>query len=132
MSSTYEKAQNYTNIIIRLGYAGFFGIWNLIPPNTLKNWDRKWSITGIIISLLFFILWKVGKMISNAIETKRNSGYLKELTAENITQRTTKYQKAVNEHSILIHKIWIFPVLPLTILPDSILTSSPYLKTHSS
>ena len=60
LSSSYSKAGAYTNMVLGLGYAGFFGLWAL-TKEYLTNDQVLWAALLMLISLLTFILFEVYK-----------------------------------------------------------------------
>ena len=66
----FEYAKSYTNIVVALGYAGFFAVWNLTKEQ-LSDLIINISATLISISLLSFIIWEVGVMILRSFLFKK-------------------------------------------------------------
>jgi hypothetical protein len=62
MTVLFDKATAYTNLIILGAYAGFFGLWQ-ITKEYLSKQQALWSALLMLISLLFFVLFEVVKMI---------------------------------------------------------------------
>ena len=55
-STLFDKSQNYNNIVVTLGYAGFFAIWNYVN-DLLVEFDKALIALCLGVSLLVFILW---------------------------------------------------------------------------
>ncbi len=55
-TQAFDKSQSYNNIIVTLGYAGFFAIWNFTNDN-LVEFDRALIALLLGFSLLVFITW---------------------------------------------------------------------------
>jgi hypothetical protein len=62
VTATFNQAAAYTNLILLGGYAGFFGLWQL-TKDYLSRDQALWSALLVLISLLFFILFEVIKMV---------------------------------------------------------------------
>lgn len=67
-----EKAKSYNQIVISLGYGGFFAVWgfmrNLIDPQV--QMDAALLMT---LSVSFFVLNEVWNMFANSIDILRSS-----------------------------------------------------------
>lgn len=59
---SYDKAATYTTVIIFGGYAGIFGLWQLTREYLSKP-QALWAALLLLISLLAFVLFEVGKMV---------------------------------------------------------------------
>ncbi len=114
-SNMFDKAMNYTNIIIVAGFAGLLTIWGYVQ-NFLHNWDKIASILAIVISLIFFIIWEIIKMITNGISSQRITKVLKSPPSQ-LSQKLREAEINEQKQNILFYRVWIFLTLPLTILP---------------
>jgi hypothetical protein len=59
---SYDKAAAYTTVIIFGGYAGVFGLWQLTKEYLSKS-QALWAALLLLVSLLAFVLFEVGKMV---------------------------------------------------------------------
>lgn len=59
---SYDKAATYTTVIIFGGYAGMFALWQL-TKDFLSKPQALWAALLVLISLVSFVLFEVGKMI---------------------------------------------------------------------
>jgi hypothetical protein len=57
-SRSFDKVVTYNNVVLTLGYAGFFAIWNHFRGE-LHPWDSKALAALLGVSLLLFIFWIV-------------------------------------------------------------------------
>lgn len=54
----FGQAQAYTNVILVVGYAGFFAIWSFVKADMTRA-QVFWSGLLIALSLTAFILWEI-------------------------------------------------------------------------
>lgn len=114
-TKTYERANIYTNLIIGVGYVGFFTAWeNLktyLPAKTLNT-----AAFLMLLSLSFFIFYEVAKMIWTAIYLQVVIRPLQSATPETIDARIEKFNK--DQNSLLFQQmvLWVF-ALTLTLIP---------------
>ena len=112
LSSSYSKAGAYTNMVLGLGYAGFFGLWAL-TKEYLTNGQVLWSALLIAISLFTFILFEVYKSfyLSQSL-----LGLQKAVSdPPNFRQKMLQWQSESNEKVITYGKIW-FSVFWVTVV----------------
>ncbi len=114
LSSTYDKAVAYTNVVIIAGYVAFFAIWN----NTRETQSQLSLIaTALLItfSCSVFVIWETYKMIVTA---KHMSEFAK-LIEEDKENFSENLQAAVKKEQLLrvsLARTWKL-VLFLTITP---------------
>ncbi|MGD0283434.1 MAG: hypothetical protein ABSB95_13850 [Dissulfurispiraceae bacterium] len=70
VSAAYDKSSNYTKLVIAIGYAAFFTVWEK-TKYLLSDQQMLWAGLLITISCLFFILWEVIKMTVTGIHENR-------------------------------------------------------------
>jgi len=58
----FDKSTAYTNLLLIGAYAGFFGLWQL-TKDYLSKPQALWSALLVIISLTFFVIFEVTKMV---------------------------------------------------------------------
>lgn len=117
-SNMFDKAMNYTNVIIVAGFAGLLAIWGYVQ-SFLHDWDKIASILAIMVSLIFFILWEIIKMIINGISSQRIAKVLKSSSSQ-LLKKLEEAEIKDQKQNILFYRIWMFFTLPLTILPGLI------------
>ena len=86
LTVSYDKAATYTTVIIFGGYAGFFAIWQL-SKEYLSKGQALWSALLIMISLLAFVLFEVGKMIFVTKAVLKKASILKDPATRSDPQR---------------------------------------------
>jgi hypothetical protein len=59
---SYDKAATYTAVIIFGGYAGMFALWQLTKEYLSKS-QALWAALLVLVSLVAFVLFEVGKMV---------------------------------------------------------------------
>jgi len=58
----FDKAAAYTNIIAVVGYAGFFGLWQLTKEYLTREAVLS-SALAIGVSIVAFVMFEIGKML---------------------------------------------------------------------
>jgi len=61
VTSQYEKATAYSNLVMMAGYAGYFGLWHLTKELVTAR-QSALSALFMLASLTAFVLFEVGKM----------------------------------------------------------------------
>jgi hypothetical protein len=69
-SQLFDKAAAYNNIVVSLGYAGFFAIWNF-TQDSIREIDNLLVAVLLGSSLLIFIFWTLITSFHNAIAARR-------------------------------------------------------------
>lgn len=64
VSASYDKAAAYSNLVLAVGYAGFFTVWSnmnefMSPVQSLV------AAASVSVSLTLFVVWEIGQMLSN-------------------------------------------------------------------
>lgn len=61
--SGLQELSQYNNIVMTVGYAGFFGLWSLVKE-LQPEWPSSFAMAALCmaISLMVFVLWEVGTM----------------------------------------------------------------------
>ncbi|MBA2658961.1 MAG: hypothetical protein H0U72_05295 [Nitrosospira sp.] len=62
MSVLYDKSATYVNIIMAVGYAGFFAVWSNMKVY-MSTFDMRISALCMLTSIILFAMWEVTKMI---------------------------------------------------------------------
>lgn len=73
-SGLWEKGGAYTNLVVAVGYAGYFGLMSVASP-ILDKREVLWSAFWMGISLLFFVAFEIVKMwvVSGAASRASNT-----------------------------------------------------------
>ena len=124
----YQNATSYTNLVILGGYAGLFGIWQLMKEK-LDALTTLGIAALLVFSVIIFIFWEVYKMITFAILSRKLSKIIdRDFEPEN---RLQAWQLALNNHSKQEARLWPFFLIPtvLTGFGAGIWALSTFLKT---
>jgi hypothetical protein len=120
MSSLYDKSAAYTNIIMAAGYVGFFTVWSNMKVY-MSAFDMRISALCMLISIMFFVMWEVTKMIV----TSRSLSSLQDATNASPAEFNAKleayYLDAAKINAALMK--WWSCVLFVTIVPALIAAS---------
>lgn len=65
LSSSYDKAIAYNNVVIVAGYATFFAIWGATKP-ALTHWISITSALLMVSSATVFVLFELFKMVQSS------------------------------------------------------------------
>jgi hypothetical protein len=65
ISSSYDKAIAYNNVVIIAGYATFFAIWGATKP-ALTHWISIASALLMVLSATVFVLFELFKMVQSS------------------------------------------------------------------
>jgi hypothetical protein len=113
IAHAFGQAQAYTNVVLGMGYAGFFAIWTFLKPELSKA-QVFWSALLVSVSLASFILWEV----YNAYYRSRSL-----LSLANTVQNPATFTEAIeqykrDEHARVVNlrRIWV-GAFALTVLP---------------
>lgn len=70
MHENFRQAQSYSNVVIGIGYAGFFALWSMVRPDiTVQAHAAAALLVGF--SLVVFVAWEVYQMTTMALTSKR-------------------------------------------------------------
>ena len=114
-SKTHDRAINYTNLVIGIGYVGFFTAWErlqqYIPAKPLNS-----AAFLMLVSLAFFIFYEIIKMIWSAIMSQVLMKPLLTVTPETVDATIDKFNK--DQKALVAQQIitWII-ALCLTLIP---------------
>ncbi|PTR10194.1 hypothetical protein C8R32_102284 [Nitrosospira sp. Nsp5] len=119
MASLYDKSAAYTNIIMAVGYAGFFTVWSNMKVY-MSAFDMRISSLCMLTSVVVFVMWEVTKMIYSARELHLLQDVLN-APAENFSSLLIAKQHQINVSHVCLMKAWpimlfftIFPALTAT------------------
>lgn len=114
-TSIFDKAAAYNNIVITIGYAGFFAIWNLTRQE-LNGWDNIVIALLLGASILSFIAWTLLISLHNATAFKRMGAALI-AESEDRQQRIDSINQVEFENGKAALRIqrWWLPVYVFTV-----------------
>jgi hypothetical protein len=115
-SQIFDKAQSYMNVIVTLGYAGFFAIWNFVRESIL-TWDSEIIAILLGLSLITFIAWTV---FSVFITSKSSIEMAKILTGdyddrESMLEAVLAKERATRRLALNLQKLW-FPTFMFSVI----------------
>ena len=118
-SALYDKAATYVNIIMAIGYAGFFAVWSNMKVY-MSAFDMRLSALCMLTSVVIFVMWEVAKMYITSANLHQVQDILK-FHAEFDAKLIALYQQ---EAMINVHFMRLWPiVLFLTIVTALVATS---------
>lgn len=111
----YEKASSYTNLVISVGYAGFYTTWAFLK-DSLPREEMVLAALSMAVSIAFFILWEVFKALATTYKVNLGISDLSKSPPEEIEQKISLYWKRHRELSQEFMGIWRI-IIYLVILP---------------
>jgi len=110
LSSSYDKAVAYNNVLIVAGYAAFFAIWGATKP-ALTHWVSIASALLMVTSATVFVLFELLKMV----HTSRAMTQLQSITADEearkspevLQSKIKEYEAAQRLGSLRFLRIWV-------------------------
>ncbi len=70
MHENFRQAQSYSNVVIGIGYAGFFALWSMVRPDISVQAHAAAALL-VGFSLVVFVAWEVYQMTTMALTSKR-------------------------------------------------------------
>lgn len=109
ISTTYDRAASYSQLIMIAGYASFFGVWSLTKPYLTPS-QARWSAVFMIISVCFFVLFEVYKMIANAVHLTTHLNIIQDPEGNpdpvTLLKRFAEYDLARMRFNITFLRVW--------------------------
>ena len=103
VSSSYEQAKSYSNIIMLGGYAGLFAIWNFTKDD-LEKWQSFTIGLLAVVSVLIFVVFE---LISTWLRGKQANSLIIQLNeAEEMHKFPEEYGKSQRETMEKYMKVW--------------------------
>lgn len=118
LRETYASASGYVNVIMGVGYAGYFGLWAL----TKDHLSAKASAASAIflsISLITFVSWEVYRMLSTAMLIRSMEDALANDDRDGgglVTSAADRVRTVVSQHNARVLRHWAF-ALAASIVP---------------
>lgn len=104
LSSSFNHAMAYTNIIILGGYASFFAIWNFTKPHLSKE-QILWSALLMTASLMSFVAFEIYGMILRSHSILRLAKAVKD--PENFEALLGEYQNQEKTKVTRYGRVWV-------------------------
>lgn len=116
-SKLFDKAATYNNIVVSLGYAGFFGIW-IWSRELIHPWDAKLTALLLGLSLFMFVLWNV---VTNYVISVKNIKLSQLMTStqpsvEILIQKLVHLQRQIHKEQLAYYAAWYIIFLATSIL----------------
>jgi hypothetical protein len=112
---TYLGAQSYTNVVMGIGYAGYFTLWGFVKGD-IDPKAHIWSAILIAISLTVFVIWELVKMMSN--------GLLARQLEETVGGSSRRSPRPSVETALTVHRdrgaLWWPVALAFTLVPAAL------------
>ncbi len=106
----FDRSTAYTNLLLVGAYAGFFGLWQLTREYLSKP-QALWSALLVVVSLAFFVIFEVTKMvfIQRDISTKAKALSLPECRSnpQVLTQRMNEVATAHERIGFHFMRFWV-------------------------
>jgi hypothetical protein len=111
-SSLFDKARAYTNVILAIGYVGYFGVWSASRPFLSKR-QTIWTLVLLLVSLTTFVLYEVLTMfVASRAMRKRSlelfSVPVNDLDVPEILGRFASIDAAANRSMLKLAPLWPF------------------------
>jgi hypothetical protein len=101
---------SYTNIVLGLGYAGFFAMWSVVDKY-IPPWAHALSGMLMSLSLAVFIGWEVNRMIHSAVEFRALQKKL-----QGSVNQITLLQQTMQKIDARTGMLWPFVLIPCIVL----------------
>lgn len=103
-----SHSHSYANVVIGLGYAGFYGLWNLVEKFPYPG-VRAFAGLSVAISLVVFVAWEVFKMTYCALKYQAVN---KALAASNQSQAADAWERATTKINDAVNCLWLWQLVP--------------------
>lgn len=114
VSSIFDKSSAYINMVVMIGYVGFFTVWNNLKSQ-MTDFEMANAGFGITISGLVYVIWVVYTMIFMA-EVSKGKGEVLRSSPDEFFSEWKKVEKLQDEKRLAINRFWPL-ALAATILP---------------
>ena len=106
VTSGYDQARSYTNLLLITGYAGAFAIWNFTREDMTAVGQATIALL-LLLSLTTFVVFEVYKMTMLSLILMRHSKVLAAQTTPADFLR--EHQKYRTEIELSVHR-WLLPI----------------------
>ncbi|NIA07839.1 MAG: hypothetical protein GWP14_09460 [Actinobacteria bacterium] len=115
LAAIYDKATTYTQLIIIVGYASFFGIWSFVK-GYISEKCVLWSAIFMSVSVTIFVLFEVCKMIYTSWFLLKRDSTLKNIQnmddPQKILDALRRHDKQVQRTTVRWGKFWCWIIVP--------------------
>lgn len=135
-SAQFEKANSYNSVVITLGFAGLFAIWNEMSPD-LHRWDSALIAVWLGASLLVYVFWV---MVGMYLQAKQNAaiGRVVQQPFDTAAERQEAFERATastQKAAVIMQGVWrwvFFTAASLGFGGGLILVSLAFLRVLGS
>lgn len=110
LSSSYDKAIAYTNVVIVAGYAAFFAIWGGTKP-VLTEWLAITSALLMVVSAAVFVFFELFKMVQSSRSFLQLQGIAADEQArkdpEVFQSKVKAFEASQRQDSLRFLKVWV-------------------------
>lgn len=104
LSHLYDKAATYVNIIMAIGYAGFFAVWSNMKVY-MSAFDMRISALCMVASVVLFVMWEVIKMIITSSSLHKLQDVIN-ASPDNFSAKLATQQKEAAIIDVQVMKWW--------------------------
>jgi hypothetical protein len=108
IAHAFGHAQAYTNVVLSVGYAGFFAIWSFLKPDLSKG-ETLWSALLVSVSLTVFILWEVYQSFYRSRSIMSLAETVKDPSRFEVA--IDRYRREENSRVISLKRVWVVAFL---------------------
>lgn len=110
LSSSYDKAIAYNNVVIVAGYASFFAIWAATKP-ALSGWVAISAALLMVTSATIFVLFELFKMIHSSRSLMRLQDIAKDDNARKdptvFQEKVKAFENSQRIESLRFVRVWV-------------------------
>ena len=133
LTSSYDKATTYTNLVIVAGYAGLFALWHVTKEHLSRNQTLSAALL-LLVSIIVFVLFEIYKAYytsssllgySQIVNRPENQNSLAKLASE-----IERYRLEDQRRGIWFGKSWlvVFIVTTLTGLGSAVILLYAFVR----
>ena len=131
-AALYDKAATYINVVVTLGYAGFFAIWSQVAEQ-FEQAENAFIGLGLAISLILFVSWTLGTSII-ITQKFRQYAILVDQEFDSFDEELEAHrhiEDKINRSALRLQRYWpavFFTVVFFAVVPGIILLSELLFK----
>jgi len=108
LASMYGETFNYTNVIILAGYAGLFGVWQMVRVD-ISATSRQLVGSLLVASVSLFAGYECYKMIRNALHLNALTRALDHVRPE---KRMEAWREGLTRDNLREGPVWVYFLIP--------------------
>jgi len=112
----HERSVAYANLVLAVGYAGYFGLWSLAKEFVAPGWARA-SLFAMAVSLALFVLFEIAKMAAITRLTFRHADEMQnpDTSYAEAAERLKRLREAQEDEERRLRGYW-FTLFWLTVV----------------